>query len=145
LYDFNIQGDIFGYQENNRSTNWSLKGNMNLFLSSEFRFTSDFDLRSATITTQGRDAMYYVANAAFNYTPAKLNGWSFGTRVTDLLSSNIQGLYTRAYDETGTQVFYQDTSFDRSGPILEFSATYSFNMNGRSGRKADSTFGKEQF
>ena len=29
VYNFNVQGDVFGYKENNSSTNWSLKGNMN--------------------------------------------------------------------------------------------------------------------
>ncbi len=145
LYDFNVQGDIFGFQEDNRSTNWSLKGNMNLFLSQSLKFTADIDLRSATVTTQGRDEMFYVTNAALNYTPAKLQGWDFGVKVIDVLSSNVQGLYTRAYNASGTQIFYQDTEFDRSGPIIEITASWSFNMNGRSGRKADSTFGKEQF
>ena len=145
LYDFNVQGDIFGFQENNRSTNWSLKGNMNLFLSRTLKFTADVDLRSATVTTQGRDEMFYVTNAALNYTPSKLKGWDFGVKVIDVLSSNVQGLYTRAYNASGTQIFYQDTEFDRSGPIIEITASWSFNMNGRSGPKADSTFGKEQF
>ncbi len=145
LYDFNVQGDIFGFQENNRSTNWSLKGNMNLFLSRSLKFTADLDLRSATVTTQGRDEMFYVTNAAVNYTPAKLEGWDFGVKIIDVFSSNVQGLYTRAYNASGTQIFYQDTEFDRSGPIIEITASYSFNMNGRQGRKADSTFGKEQF
>jgi outer membrane receptor protein involved in Fe transport len=145
LYDFNVQGDIFGFQENNRSTNWSLKGNMNLFLTQSVKFTADLDLRSATVTTQGRDEMFYVTNAALNYTPAKLQGWDFGVKVIDVLSSNVQALYTRAYNAAGTQIFYQDAEFDRSGPIIEITASYSFNMNGRSGRKADSTFGREQF
>lgn len=41
--------------------------------------------------------------------------------------------------------FYQDTKFDQSGPIIEVTTSCSFNMNGRSGRKAETTFGKEQF
>lgn len=145
LYDFHVKGDIFGYRENNRSTNWSVKGNMNLFLSRSLRFTADVDLRSATVTTQGRDEMYYVSNTALTYTPARLKGWNFGLKVIDVLASNIQELYTRAYDTSGNQIFYQDTEFNRSGPIIELTASYSFNMNGRQGRKADSTFGKEQF
>jgi hypothetical protein len=32
LYNFKVQGDVFGYQENNQSTNWSLKGNANLLI-----------------------------------------------------------------------------------------------------------------
>ena len=145
LYDFNLQGDIFGYQENSRSTIWSIKSNLNLFLTQSLKFTTDIDVRSATVTTQGEDAMFYIANAAFNYTPPKLQGWDFGIKAIDILSSNIQELYTRAYNASGTQIFYQDTKFNRTGPVIELTASYSFNMNGRSGRKAESTFGKEQF
>ena len=145
LYDFNIQGDIFGYKENRRSTNWSVKGNLNLFLTRSLKLTTDVDVRSASVTAQGGDAMYYVANAALNYTPLKLKGWNFGIKAIDLFSSNIEELYTRAYDASGTQIFYQDTKYDRTGPIVELTASYSFNMNGRSGKKVESTFGKEQF
>ncbi len=145
LYNFNTQGDVFGYQENNSSTNWSLKGNMNLLLTKALKFTLDFDMRSATVTTQGRNEMFYMSNAAFNYTPKALNGWDLSVKVLDILSSNLTGLSTRAYDSSGTQIFYQEVEYDRYGPILELSATYSFNMNGKSRKKAGSTFGKDQF
>jgi len=35
--------------------------------------------------------------------------------------------------------------YDRYGPIVELSATYALNMKGKSRKKAESTFGKEQF
>ena len=145
LYNFNTQGDVFGYKEDNSSTNWSLKGNMNLMLRKDLKFTLDFDMRSATVTTQGRNEMFYMSNAALNYTPKALNGWDLGVKVLDLLSSNVTGLNTRAYDPSGTQIFYQEVEYDRYGPIVEISAKYSFNMKGKSRKKADSTFGKEQF
>ena len=145
LYNFNTQGDVFGYKENNSSTNWSLKSNMNLLLRKDLKFTLDFDMRSATVTTQGRNEMFYMSNAALNYTPKALNGWDLSVKVLDILSSNVTGLNTRAYDSSETQIFYQEVEYDRYGPILELSATYSFNMNGKSRKKAGSTFGKEQF
>jgi len=145
LYNFNTQGDVFGYKEDNSSTNWSLKGNMNLLLTKALKFTLDFDMRSATVTTQGRNEMFYMSNAAINYTPKALNGWDFGFKVLDILSSNVTGLNTRAYDSSGTQIFYQEVEYNRYGPIMEVSVSYSFNMNGKSRKKPDSTFGKEQF
>lgn len=145
LYNFNTQGDVFGYKENNSSTNWSLKGNMNLMVRKDLKFTLDFDMRSATVTTQGRNEMFYMSNAALSYSPKALNGWDLGFKVLDILSSNVTGLNTRAYDPSGTQIFYQEVEYTRFGPILELSASYSFNMNGKSGKKAGSTFGKEQF
>lgn len=145
LYNFNVQGDVFGYQENNSSTNWSLKGNMNLMLIKALKLTVDFDVKSATVTTQGRNEIFYMSNIALNYSPKALNGWDLGVKVLDILSSNNTGLNTRAYDETGTQIFYQEVEYNRFGPIMEFSATYSFNRSGKSKKKAGSTFGKEQF
>ncbi|MCK5068807.1 MAG: hypothetical protein KAR16_15260, partial [Bacteroidales bacterium] len=35
LYNYRIQGDIFGYQEDNSSTNWSLKGNANIMVTKQ--------------------------------------------------------------------------------------------------------------
>ena len=145
LYNFKVEGDVFGFREKNESTNWSLKGNMNFILTRELKFTVDFDFRSASVTTQGRNEMFYMSNAALNYSPEEMSRWNFGVKVLDILSSNVTALNTRAYDLTGNQIFYQEVEYDRFGPILELSASYSLNMNGKSNRKADSTFGKEQF
>ncbi len=145
LYNFKVQGDVFGFKEDNSSTNWSLKGNTNLSLTRELKFTLDFDFRSATVTTQGRDKLFYAANTAFNYTPRKLAGWDFGLKVLDILRSNVTALNTRAFDTAGTQIFFQEVEYDRYGPIVELTASYSFNVNGKSGKKSGSTFGAEQF
>lgn len=145
LYNFNVQGDVFGFKENNSSTNWSLKGNMNLLFTKELKFTFDFDFKSGTVTTQGKNESRFISNAAFNYTPEKLKGWDFSAKVLDLFSTNIEALNTRAYNSAGKQIFYQEVEYDRFGPIAELSATYSFNMKGKTGKKAESTFGKEQF
>jgi outer membrane receptor protein involved in Fe transport len=145
LYNFRVGADIFGYREDNSSTNWSLKGNLNLMLTKTLKFTVDFDLKSATVTAQGRNEMFYMANTALNYKPAKLDGWDFSVKVLDFLRSNITGLNTRAYNREGVQIFYQETEYTRYGPIAELAVSYSFNMNGKSGKNKDSTFGKEQF
>ena len=145
LYNFRIDADIFGYQENNSSTNWSLKGNMNLILTDALKLTVDFDMKSATVTAQGRNELFYMANTALNYTPAKLAGWDFSLKILDFLSSNNTALNTRAYDSSGVQIFYQETEYIRQGPIAELTVSYAFNSNGKSGKKAKSTFGEEQF
>lgn len=145
LYNFKVQGDVFGYQENNQSTNWSLKGNMNLFFTKELKLTADFDLRSATVTTQGRNEAFFMTNAMLNYSPAKLKGWEFGLKALDLLSSNLEALNTRAYNAAGKQIFYQEVEYTRNGPILELSAVWSLNWKSKSGVKVESVLGKEQF
>lgn len=145
LYNYSVQGDIFGYQVDNQSLNWSLKSNMNLIFSDEFRFNLDFNLKSATITAQGQNDLLYLTNAALNYTPKKLKGWDFSLRVLDLLGSNVEGLDTRAFNKDGDEIFYQVTDYFRKGGIVEIGVSYAFNNKGKSTKKADSTFGKEQF
>ena len=145
LYNFRIDADIFGYQEDNSSTNWSLKGNMNLILTDALKFTVDFDMKSATVTAQGRNELFYVANTALNYTPPKLAAWDFSLKILDFLSSNNTALNTRVYDSSGVEIFYQETEYIRQGPIAELTVSYAFNSKGKSGKKAKNTFGEEQF
>jgi outer membrane receptor protein involved in Fe transport len=145
VYNYRVEGNIFGYKENNRSTNWSLKGNANFTLTESLKFTADFDLKSATVTAQGRDEMFYMANSSLNYKPKRLKGWDFSLKALDILRSNKTRLNTRAFNESGIQIFYQEIEYDRYGPIIELNISYAFNMSGKSGKKAESTFGKEQF
>ncbi|MCJ7446585.1 MAG: TonB-dependent receptor [Bacteroidales bacterium] len=145
VYNFKVEADIFEYKENNRSTNWSLKGNANFMLTESLKFTIDFDMKSATVTAQGRDEMFYMANTSLNYTPNQLKGWDFSLKALDILRSNITRLNTRAYDAGGTRIFYQEIEYNRYGPIVELNVSYAFNMTGKSGKKIESSFGKEQF
>ena len=144
LYNYHIKGDIFGYKEDNNSTNWSLKGNANFLLTKGLKFTADFDLKSATVTAQGENDIFYLAHTALDYSPAQLKNWNFSFRVLDILDSNIKGLDTRAYNAQGNEIFYQETEYDRTGPIAELSISYSF-RNGKSKRKQKKTYGDSEF
>ena len=145
LYNYHISGDIFGFQEDNNSTNWSLKGNANLSISKSLTFTADLNVKSATVTAQGRNELFYMANAALNYAPKSLRGWDFTVKLLDVLGSNVTGLSTRAFDASGTQIFFQSTEYLRKAHIVELSASYSFNSKAKAKKSSSSTFGKEQF
>jgi outer membrane receptor protein involved in Fe transport len=145
LYHFNVRGEFFGNEEDNSSTNWSLKGNINIFATKSLRFVADFDLKSATVTAQGQNEMTFISGAAINYSPAKWQGWNFSLRAIDLLGTNITNWSTRAYNSTGQQVFFQETDYTRYGPIAELGITYAFNINGKSLKRSVATFGEEQF
>lgn len=145
LYDYRVKADIFGFQEDNKNLSWTLKGNAVHTVNRDWSFSADFDLQSAEVTAQGENAMRYIANAAVSYRPRQLQGWHFSMRGLNLLDSNHRELFTRAYDASGTQIFYQDTDFYWNGPIVELSANYTINW---SGSRADSTrpvFGSEEF
>ena len=145
LYNYKVSGNIFGYQVNNSSTNWSLKANMNLTITNELKFSADYNLKSATITAQGKNALLYIANSALSYTPVKLKGWDLSLRVLDIFNSNIEGLDTQAFNKIGKEIFYQTTDYYRNGGIVELGISYVFNSKGKNAKKTDSTFGKEQF
>ncbi len=146
VYHFHVEGEAFGYKENNNSVNWSLKGNANYNITNEIKLSADFDLKSATVTAQGNNFMMYLANVALNYNPSKLKNWNFSLKALDILNSNTEGLDTRAFDSSKKEVFYQKTYYYRTGSIAELSINYQFNQNkAKIKAKSDSTFGKSEF
>lgn len=146
VYHFRVQGEAFGYKENNSSVNWSLKANTNISLTRELRLNADIDIKSGTVTAQGTNFMMYIANTALNYTPVKLKNWNFSLKVLDILNSNIEGLDTRAYNSSATEIFYQKTYYYRTGIIAELGVSYALNAsNGKTKSKAESTYGKSEF
>ncbi len=145
LYHFNVSGEFFGFMEDNSSTNWTINGNANIFLSRSLRLVVDFDWRSATVTAQGSENMFFVAGAALSYTPPQWQGWNLSLRALDILGTNVTNWSTRAYDSGGRQIFFQETDYDRYGPVVELGISYSFNLNGRTLRRDVDTFGDEQF
>ncbi len=145
VYHFRIDADIFGYRENNQSTNWTLKGSGNVMLGRQFRLSADFDIRSAQVTAQGRNELYFLTNAALSYTPSSHDAWAINLRVLNIFDTNNRVFSTRAYDAASVQIFYQDTDFYYYGPIAEIMVTYSLNRS-RMTRPSDrSGFGVDEF
>lgn len=131
LYNYQIKGDVFGYDVNQNSTNWSVKGNVVFTLSDEFKFNYDYSRLSNTVTSQGQNDAFTVSNVALNYQPANASGWNFSLRGLDIFAQNDQGLDTNAYNAIGNQIFYQETLYERMGPVFEMGVTYSFNAKGK--------------
>lgn len=145
LYNYRLKADVFGYKEDNSSTNWSLKGNANFAVTKQLKFTTDFDIKSATVTAQGENDLFYMANVALNFTPKKSKNLSFSMRGLDILSFNNTGLDTRAFNSSGQEIFYQETEYLRIGPIVEFGVSYAFNKKKKQAKKAESSFGTKEF
>jgi outer membrane receptor protein involved in Fe transport len=145
LYHFRVQAAIFGYSEDNRSTNWNLKGSGNYNISKAFRLSADFEVRSAEVTAQGSNALRYMANAALSYSPPKQQAWTFNLRALNIFDSNLRGVSTRAFNKEGVQIFYQDTDYYYFGPIAELSISYNLNFNGKQKPKDKTGFGKDEF
>jgi outer membrane receptor protein involved in Fe transport len=145
LYNYSVKGDIFGYKEDNSSTNWSLKGNVNMDLSEQFIFSTDFDMKSATVTAQGQNDMFYMANIALSYAPKRASNLNFTLKGLDILGSNDTGLDTKAFNSSSQEIFYQETQYLRVGPIVEFGFSYALNKKKKKSPKAESTFGTKEF
>ena len=144
LYNYTVKGDVFGYAVDNSSTNWSLKGNLNLDLTSQLKFNIDYNIKSRTITSQGRNDQFSSSNIAFNYKPKDLVGWDFSLRVLDIFQNNVEGLDTNAYNNQNEQIFYQVTDYYREGMIAELGVSYSFNMKGKT-KKEKAVEGEKHF
>ncbi|MGB2272841.1 MAG: TonB-dependent receptor domain-containing protein [Flavicella sp.] len=135
LYNYQIKGDVFGYDVDQNSTNWNIKSTANFTLTSASKLSLDYNYTSATVTSQGQNDPFESMNIAYSYTPSSLKGWSFNARLLDLLQTNVQGLDTNAYNSNGDQIFYQETAYERNGPIFELGIRYTFNSQGKKVKK----------
>ena len=61
----------------------------------------------------------------------------------DIFAQNDQGLDTNAYNAANDQIFYQETLYERMGPVFELGVTYSFNTKGK--KKSKSFEGDKHF
>ncbi|MEN8230696.1 MAG: outer membrane beta-barrel family protein [Bacteroidota bacterium] len=145
LYRFSIKGEIFEFEVDQQSTNWSLNANTSISMTSQFRFNWSISVQSATVTAQGEDELFYMSDASLGWIPKKVENINIQFKVLDTFSSNDKGLNTGGYDQSGTQIFYQTTTYHRYGPILELNLTYTLNTSLQKKNSLDSTFGKSEF
>ncbi|AZQ60704.1 TonB-dependent receptor [Flammeovirga pectinis] len=144
LYHYSINGEIYDYNIDQSSMNWSLKSTINADIHKTLSLVWDIDIQSATVTAQGQNDMFYMSNIALVYKPTALPSWTFTGRANDIFQSNIKGLDTTGQDRiTGEDAFYQRTTYYRYGPILELSVNYSLNSKKKANK--NTVFGEKQF
>lgn len=142
LYNYQIKGEVFGFNVDQNSTNWSLKGNANFTISDNLRFIYDFSKISNTVTSQGQNDAFSVSNIALSYQPTE--AWDIAIRGLDIFAQNDTGLDTNAFNASNQQIFYQETLYERNGPVFELGITYALNMNGKK-KKAKDFQGNKHF
>ncbi|MBS2213813.1 TonB-dependent receptor [Carboxylicivirga mesophila] len=128
LYDFQVIADdeLLGESRDSRSTNWNIKSNASWLITTPLKLTVDYSIKSASVTPQGESLQFEALNAAINYTPEKLRGWTFSARMLDVLGTNQAGGYTAAYE--GEQILLRrGYVYDYEGQIVELGISYSFN------------------
>ncbi|WP_248722034.1 TonB-dependent receptor [Seonamhaeicola sp. ML3] len=135
LYNYQIKGEVFGFNVDQNSTNWSLKGNANFTISDKLRFNYDFSRISNTVTSQGQNDAFSVSNIALSYQPN--TAWDIAIRGLDIFAQNNQGLDTNAFNAANQQIFYQETLYERNGPVFELGVTYALNTNQKKRKTKD--------
>ena len=136
LYDFQVIADdeLLGESRNSRSTNWSFKSNASWIITDLLKLTVDYSITSGTVTPQGENLEFQVLNAALNYQPKKMAGWTFSAKMLDILSTNQTGGYTAAYE--GAQILLRrDYVYDYEGQIIELGVSYAFNSKKQKAQK----------
>ncbi len=128
LYQFSVESneELFGDQSKSSSLNWDAKSNLNWVITDPLKLTLDYSFKSRTVTPQGENIEFQVMNVALNFTPEKLQGWSFFAKMLDVLQTNQSGGFTGA-TANGMEVFQRDWIYDYEGQILEIGATFNFN------------------
>ena len=136
LYDFRVIADdeLLGESRDSRSTNWSFKTNASWMITAPLKLTVDYSITSGTVTPQGENIEFQVLNAALNYQPEKLAGWTFSAKMLDILGTNQTGGYTAAYE--GDQILLRrDYVYDYEGQIVELGISYAFNSKQQKAQK----------
>ena len=128
VYDFQVIADdeLLGESRDSRSTNWNVKTNASWMITAPLKLTVDYSIKSGSVTPQGESLQFESLNAAINYKPEKLRGWTFSAKVLDILGTNQAGGYTAAYE--GEQILLRrDYVYDYEGQIVELGISYTFN------------------
>ncbi len=119
--------------------------NTSISIARQFKFYWALSAQSATVTAQGSDDLFYMSDASLGWTPKNVSNLHLQFKVLDTFASNDMGLTTEGYDQTGTQIFHQTTTYHRYGPILELNLTYTLNSLLKNKKSLDSEFGKGEF
>ncbi len=135
LYNYQIDGEVFRFDVDQNSTNWSLKANANFTISDNLKFNYDFSRRSNTVTSQGQNDAFSASNIALSYQPS--SAWDISLRGLDIFAQNDTGLDTNAFNASNQQIFYQETLYERNGPIVELGVTYSLNAKNKKKKVKD--------
>ena len=130
LYQFSVESNerLFGDQSSSSSLNWDAKSNLTWTITAPLKLSLDYSYKSQTVTPQGEDLEFQMMNIALNFTPEKLQSWSFYAKMLDVLQTNQAGGFTGA-TANNMDVFQRDWVYDYEGQIVEIGASFTFNQS----------------
>jgi outer membrane receptor protein involved in Fe transport len=144
LYQFSVESNetLFGDQSESSSLNWDAKTNLTWEIIDPLELTLDYSYKSESVTPQGEDVEFQMMNIALNFSPKKIKGWSFYTKMLDVIGTNQSGGYTGA-TAGQTDLFRRYWIYDYEGQIVEVGATFTFNQ--RREKEKQKIIGNEYF
>jgi outer membrane receptor protein involved in Fe transport len=120
LYQYRIEGTLYGEEFSQESFNWNARLNTTFKLTSSTRIQLNGIYYSPSVSSQGRREGFYTTNAA-----VKQDLWNKKFALT-LQLRDILGTAKHEFTSEGRD-FYSYTEFSRKSPVVMLALTYNFN------------------
>ncbi len=120
LYQYRIEGTLYGEQFSRESFNWNTRLNTTLRLSASTRLQINGIYYSPSVSSQGRREGFYTTNAAI-----RQDLWNRKLSLT-LQLRDILGTAKHEFTSEGRD-FYSYTEFSRKSPVVILALAYNFN------------------
>lgn len=142
IYNYEIQGSLFGDEINTSNVIYSINANTNINFSPSFSMQLGFNYLSERVTAQGRDSRFY--NPSLTLRKSFLNN-KFALTLQwlnmdmGLLNSNEQRI------TTVRDSFFTTTNYVYEVDILQIGISYQFNQITKKLNLLKSEFGEKEF
>ncbi len=120
VYDYRIEGTLYGEDFSQESFNWNTRVNTTLRLTSSTRVQINNIYYSPSVSSQGRREGFFATNAAI-----RQDLWNRKLSAT-LQLRNIFSTARHEFTSEGSN-FYSYTEFSRKSPVVMFTLTFNFN------------------
>jgi len=129
IYDYRIEGTLYGEEFSRESFNWNTRVNATFRITSSTRLQLNNIYYSPSVSSQGRREGFFATNAAI-----RQDLWNRRLSAT-LQLRNIFSTARHEFTSEGSN-FYSYTEFSRKSPLVMFTLTFNFNRY-RSDRERD--------
>jgi outer membrane receptor protein involved in Fe transport len=120
IYDYRIEGTIFGEEFSRESFNWNARFNATFKVTKSTRLQLNNIYYSPSVSSQGRREGFFATNAAI-----RQDLWNRKLSAT-LQLRNIFSTARHEFISEGSN-FYSYTEFSRKSPLVMFTLTFNFN------------------
>jgi outer membrane cobalamin receptor len=120
IYNYRVEGTLYGEAFSRESFNWNTRLNTTLKLGSATRFQITGIYSSPSVSSQGRREGFFTTNAAI-----RQDLWNKKLYAT-LQLRDILGTAKHEFTSEGSN-FYSYTEFSRKSPVVMLTLTFNFN------------------